>query len=175
MLSIIKPYKERLSIIKPYKERLSIIKPYKERLSIIKPYKERLSIIKPYKERLSIIKPYKERLSILKLPTLECRRTYNDLIFLFKIVHGLSVIFLRNMFPPIAYNSNLILRHHPHQLNLPLPRTDLLKFSFHYRSVKTWNSLIAYAVLPLLHLFKNCSCLIYVKPYLINSITYNEL
>ena len=30
-------------------------------------------------------KPYKERLSSLKLPTLECRRAYNDLIFYIKL------------------------------------------------------------------------------------------
>ena len=86
-------------------------------------------------------KPYKERLSILKLPTLECRCAYNDLIFLYKIIHGLSDTSLLNMFPPIAYNSNLVRRRHLHQLNLPLPRTDLLKYSFYYRSVKAWNSL----------------------------------
>ena len=86
-------------------------------------------------------KPYKERLSILKLSTLESRRAYNDLIFLYKIIHGLSDTSLLNMFPPIACNSNLIIRSHLHQLNLPLPRTDLFKYSFHYRSVKTWNSL----------------------------------
>ena len=39
-------------------------------------------------------KPYKERLSILKFPTLECRRAYNDLIFLYKIIHELSDISL---------------------------------------------------------------------------------
>ena len=86
-------------------------------------------------------KPYKERLSILKLPTLESRRAYNDLIFLYEIIHGLSDSSLLNIFPPIAYNSNLVLRCHPRQLNLPLPRTDFLKYSFHYRLVKTWNSL----------------------------------
>ena len=121
-------------------------------------------------------KPYKERLSILKLPTLESCRAYNDLMFLYKIIHGLSDIYLLNIFPPFAYNSNLVLRRHPHQLNLPLTCTDLLKYSFHYRSVKPGTPfLIAYAVRPLLYLLKNCSCLIYVKPYLINSITYNEL
>ena len=121
-------------------------------------------------------KPYKERLSILKLPTLESRHVFNDLIFLYKIIHGLSDTSLLNMFPPIAYNSNLVLRRHPHLLNLPLPRSDLLKYSFHYRSVKTWNSL-PYRICssPTLASFKNCLCLIYVKPYLINSITYNEL
>ena len=65
-------------------------------------------------------KPYKERLAILKLPTLECRRAYNDLIFLYKIILGLSDTSLLKMFPPIAYNSNLVLQRHPHQLNLPL-------------------------------------------------------
>ena len=44
------------------------------------------------------------------------------------------------MFSPIAFNSNLFLRRHPHQLNLLLPRTDLPKYIFHYHSVKAWNS-----------------------------------
>ena len=60
-------------------------------------------------------KPHKERLSIiLKLPTLESRRAYNDLIFLYKIIHRLSDTSSLNMFPPIAYNSNLVLRRHSH-------------------------------------------------------------
>ena len=59
-------------------------------------------------------KPYKEKLFILKLSTLEIRRAYNDLIFLYKIIHGLSDTSLLNIFPPIAYNSNLVLWRHPH-------------------------------------------------------------
>ena len=34
-------------------------------------------------------KPYTESLSIFKLPTFACRRAYNDLIFLYKIINGL--------------------------------------------------------------------------------------
>ena len=83
--------------------------------------------LKNYRKGLRY-KPSKERLSILRLPTLECRRAYNDLIFLYKIIHGLADITLLNMFPPLAFNSNLVLRHHPCQLNLPLSRDDLLKY-----------------------------------------------
>ena len=86
-------------------------------------------------------KSYAERLSILKLPTLECRRTYADIIFLYKIIHGLSSIYLQQFFPLAISNSNLVLRHHPFQLDLPRPRTNLLKFSFRYRAANLWNKL----------------------------------
>ena len=35
-------------------------------------------------------KTYKERLAILNLPSLECCRVFIDLVFLYKIMHGLS-------------------------------------------------------------------------------------
>jgi hypothetical protein len=86
-------------------------------------------------------KTYKERLSILKLPSLECRRAYADMIFLYKIIHGMSDPSLQHLFPPTDLNSNIFLRRHPFQLFLPKPRSDLLKFSFRYRAAKLWNTL----------------------------------
>ena len=39
-------------------------------------------------------------------------------------------------------NTNTVsLRRHPLQFYLPKPRSDLLKFSFCYRTVKLWNNL----------------------------------
>ena len=86
-------------------------------------------------------KSYKERLAILNLPTLECRRSFNDLVFLYKIIHGLSDIKLQSLFPPADRLNTIILRRHPYQLYLPKPRSDLLKFSFRYRVIKMWNNL----------------------------------
>ena len=34
-------------------------------------------------------KSYKVRLAILNIPSLECRRAYNDLVYLYKIIQGL--------------------------------------------------------------------------------------
>ena len=35
----------------------------------------------------------------------------------------------------------MLLRRHPHQLDLPKLRSDHLEFSFRYRAVKLWNAL----------------------------------
>ncbi len=86
-------------------------------------------------------KTYKERLSLLNLPTLECQRAFNDLVFLYKIIHELSDAKLKTLFPPVTLNTDISLRRHPFQLYLPKPRSDLLKFSFRYRTVSLWNVL----------------------------------
>ena len=41
----------------------------------------------------------------------------------------------------VDFSSNLVLRHHPYQINFSLPHTDVLKIFFRYSSVKTSNSL----------------------------------
>ena len=43
-------------------------------------------------------KNYKERLSILKLPSLECRRAYTDVVFIYKILNGLCDNNLSSLF-----------------------------------------------------------------------------
>ena len=108
-------------------------------------------------------------MSILKLPTLECRRAYNDLICLYKIIHELSDISFQNIFPPTAFNSNPVLGRHPHAL-------IYLNTSFIIAQLKPRILLLSvYAVRPLWHLLKKYSCPIYVKLYLIYSILCNEL
>ena len=77
-------------------------------------------------------KTYKERLAILNLPSLEYRRAFIDLVFLYKIMHGLSNSKRKHLFHHIVIRVLMFLRKHPHQLDLPKPRSDLLKFSFHY-------------------------------------------
>ena len=86
-------------------------------------------------------KNYKERLSILKLPSLECRRAYADVVFLYKILNGLCDNNLSSLFSKSTLSIFISLRRHSLQVSLPKPRTDLLKFSFCYRSAKLWNTL----------------------------------
>ena len=138
---------------KTYKERLAIFnlnKTYKEHLAILnlnKTYKEHLAILnlnKTYEERLAIFnlnKTCKERLAILNLPSFKCRRVFIDLVSLYKIIHGLSDNKLQQLFSHTVLRTPMLLRRHPHQLDLSKPRSDLLKFSFRYRAVKLWNAL----------------------------------
>ena len=86
-------------------------------------------------------KSYKERLAILNIPSLKYRRAYNDLVYLYKIIHGLCDSRLSSLFPHSDLSSHSTLRRHCFQLSLPKPRTDLIKYSFCYRSTKLWNSL----------------------------------
>ena len=80
-------------------------------------------------------------MAILNLPFLEYRRVCIDIVFLCKIMHGLSDNKLQQLFPHTVLRTLKLLRRHPHQLDLPKPRSDLLKFSFRYRAVKLWNVL----------------------------------
>ena len=56
-------------------------------------------------------------------------------------MHGLSDNKLQQLFPHTVLRTSMLLRRHPHQLDLPKPRSDLLKFSFCYKAVKLWNAL----------------------------------
>ena len=75
-------------------------------------------------------KTFEERLAILNLPSLECRRFFIDLVSLYKIMHCLSDYKLQQLFPHTVLRTPMLLRRHPHQLDLPKPRSDLLEFSF---------------------------------------------
>ena len=84
---------------------------------------------------------YHVLLCVLKQPSLALRRVRADLIFLYKILHGLVDTDLKSLF---FMNTEVVdshyLRGHALKLNLPKPRTDVMKFSFAYRVVKLWNS-----------------------------------
>ena len=112
-------------------------------------------------------KTYKERLAILQLHTLECRRNYYDLVFLYKILHG-SNDRLKSLFPPSVLNTNMTLRRHSLQLYIPKPRSDIVKFSFCNRVSNLWNSLPAFicnassiSVFKKLLLTHKCTCVFY--------------
>ena len=59
-------------------------------------------------------KTYKERLAILNLPSLESHRVFIDLVFLYKIMHGLSDNKLQQLFPHTVFRTPMLLRRHPH-------------------------------------------------------------
>ena len=56
-------------------------------------------------------------------------------------MHGLSENKLQHLFPHTDLRTPMLLRRHPHQLDLPKPCSALLKFSLRYRAVKLRNIL----------------------------------
>ncbi len=85
---------------------------------------------------------YHHRLEILQLETLEMRRVKLDLIFTYKILHGLVDInncdFLK--INPIVRTHNL--RRHKFHLQLPyVPKSLIASNFFTYRILNVWNKL----------------------------------
>jgi len=102
-------------------------------------------------------KSYTERLSILNQSSLKARRTRADLIFLYKIIHGLVDVNLKKLFTLSADVTvcNRTLRGHALKLQRPKPRTDMLKFDYVYRVIDDWNALpVAIAEAMSLSIFK---------------------
>ena len=83
--------------------------------------------------------PYNKRLLLLEQPSLELRRTRADLIFLYKIFHGLVDTTLKKLF--IAFTDVSRYCGHAFRLMAPRPYSDILKYDFVYRSIIYWNSL----------------------------------
>ena len=109
-------------------------------------------------------KPYKECLAILDLPSTECRHSFNDLVFLNKIIHGLSDIKLQSLFSPANRLNVIILHRHSYQLYLPKPPSDLLKLAFVIESLNCGTLYLnTYVMLHLLLFLNSLRCLIYVK------------
>ena len=50
-------------------------------------------------------------------------------------MHGLPDNKLQQLFPHTVLITPMLLRRHPHQLDLPKTRSDLLKFSFLYKAL----------------------------------------
>ena len=105
--------------------------------------------------------PYTERLQILKLPTLEYRRTRQDLIFLYNYAHN-NIILNTNTRCNICRNNTNMLspitsgtRGHPFRYQLHQHNGIRKKF-FTTRTLTLWNSLSPETVLaPSLNSFKN--------------------
>ena len=103
---------------------------------------------KCFTKRLKRLKnvPHTHRLTILNQPTLQSRRSRSDLICLFKILNNFTDANLKSFFTvsPIITSGTHNLRGNAFKLDIPKPRTDLLKFSYVYRVIKCWNCLLAF-------------------------------
>ena len=89
-------------------------------------------------------RPYRERLQELNLLSLASRRLFMDLVFLFKCMMGLYDLDLSYYL--VSANSSICkynLRHTNYQFKNRYARTNVLKFSYFFRIVKSWNSLHA--------------------------------
>ena len=116
-------------------------------------------------------KPYKERLAILDLPSTECRHSFNDLVFINKIVHGLSDIKLQSLFSPANRFNVTILHRHSYQLYLPKHHSDLLKLAFVIESLNCGTLYLnTYVMLHLLLFLNSLRCLIYVKQFIMHNL-----
>ena len=81
---------------------------------------------------------YINRLEALKLDSLELRRLHNDLVMMYKCVHGDVDISFDALF---TYVGETRTRGHALKLRKPKPKTNCLSHSFIYRNVETWNRL----------------------------------
>ncbi len=83
------------------------------------------------------IKPYNERLRTLGLPTLEYRRLRNDMIQVYKIMHGVDNVDKDKLFSMSTYQTT---RGHSLKLFKKRASTEIRRNVFGYRVVG-WNSL----------------------------------
>jgi hypothetical protein len=83
---------------------------------------------------------YVERLHMLNGKSLAHRRIYFDLIFLYKIVHGLCSVHLSDIgISPVVGRPNL--RNFGFGLKPTKPKSSLMYGFFAYRACKVWNAL----------------------------------
>lgn len=83
---------------------------------------------------------YESRLKTLSLETLEFRRLKFDLLTTYKIIFGIIKTDLSIFFELSDYTKT---RGHRYKLRLPLPHTNIKKFTFSNRVIEPWNSLKA--------------------------------
>ena len=81
---------------------------------------------------------YEQRLALLNIDPLDIRRIKTDLITLYKIVHGLLDINLHDIGLSVNISNT---RAHNVKLILPCPCTNVLKYSFAYRTGFIYNRL----------------------------------
>ena len=93
-------------------------------------------------------KSYTDRLAALNQSSLQLRRLRTDLIFLYKILHGLVDNSLKSLFTLSAdvVTSDRSLRGHAWKLQKPKPRTDMLKYDYFCRVINYWNALPKHVV-----------------------------
>ena len=84
-------------------------------------------------------KPYKEPLAILNLHTLECRRSFNDLVFLYKIIHSLSDIKLQSLYSLLRVVS-IRSSFADILINFFFQNLVVICLNFRYKVLKLWKS-----------------------------------
>ena len=86
--------------------------------------------------------PYKERLHKTGLMSLSSRRTYLDLLFLFKCLHGHYDLDISNYLKLYdSENERYNIRNTELTFKIVYARTDLFKYSFFPRTARLWNNL----------------------------------
>ena len=99
--------------------------------------------------------PYEERLKALDLTTLEERRIRGDLIEVYKLIHGIENIEVRQFFNIVREGPSTQTRGHPLKLEVPYCRTERRKNFFSIRVINQWNKLPSDVVLsPNVNTFK---------------------
>jgi hypothetical protein len=88
-----------------------------------------------FTKRISSLKhlPYPDRLLALNTFSVRQRRLYLNLVFMYKIVYGMSTVTLDAI--------GLSVRHSGFTLNSYRPLSNLSLYYFGYRTCKLWNSL----------------------------------
>jgi len=81
---------------------------------------------------------YSERLTTLGLSTLELRRLHADLVFCYKILHGIIKLNIDDLF---VLELSTLTCGHCWKLRAVKPRLDYRLHFFAYRTVRAWNSL----------------------------------
>lgn len=80
---------------------------------------------------------YEQRLRTLGIPTLEYRRERNDMLQVYKIMHGIDNVRRDQLFEMSVTST----RGHPFKLFKKQCRLNLRKYSFAHRVVDSWNEL----------------------------------
>jgi len=86
---------------------------------------------------------YKEKCTVLGLETLEARRIKQDLLEMYKIMHGQGQQEQGKMFTLAQCRDGVVTRHTADPLTIKVPRSrlDLRKNSFSVRGAELWNKL----------------------------------
>lgn len=75
--------------------------------------------------------PHSDLLDRFSISSLENRRSINELIFLYKLIHGIYIC--PNLLEKLNFHAPIIRTRHNTLLSLPIPRTTLQKYSPLYR------------------------------------------
>ena len=99
-------------------------------------------VLRAFTRRIPVLRnlSYPERLEFLRITLLENRRIYCDLVFLYKILHGLSPIYMTELGLSV-FSGEHALRDKGYCLRMQVAECSLTMFGFANRSIKMWNCL----------------------------------